>query len=334
MINTLTEEQASKLKIYRDRYLSLGLATGKCGRPLCEESVRTAYKCAGLEPPAIVMWLDSPLAGAIGSAMLSQVGDQVGDQVWAQVGDQVWAQVRAQVWAQVGAQVGNQVRAQVRAQVGNQVGAQVWAQVGAQVGKCGYGLQDANWVGFYLYFRDVVGIRLDQLEGLEGLLNCGWWWPFKNAVILTERPCSLFRDDNFRLHHESKLAIEYPDGWGVAVWHGTRIPSEWLSEKDPKLCLSWKNAEQRRCLCEMIGWDKIGEMVGAKKIHKDKYGILMELPASPATNEEPARFVEVINPTDQRKFWLPVPREMQRAKQAVAWTYEMDETEYAPLVRT
>jgi len=159
-LNKLTPEQAEKIQQVRDEWLRIGLSTERADRPRAEAGVRLAYEAAGLAPPKLVIWLDSPAAGAMGAALLAgttkvgkqvrdQVRDQVWDQVWAQVGaqvraqvwaqvrdqvrDQVWAQVGDQVWAQVWAQVRDQVRDQVWAQVGDQVGDQVRAQVGAQV---------------------------------------------------------------------------------------------------------------------------------------------------------------------------------------------------------
>ena len=112
MIDTLTVEQEAMLAQVRDEWLAVGLSTEPANRPAAEEGVRQAYRRAGMEPPSVVIWLGSPYAGCVASAMLSQ--DQVGAQVRAQVGDQVRAQVGAQVGAQVRDQVGAQVRAQVK----------------------------------------------------------------------------------------------------------------------------------------------------------------------------------------------------------------------------
>ena len=158
----------------------------------------------------------------VGDQVRDQVGDQVGDQVWDQVRDQVWAQVRAQVrdqvWDQVGDQVWDQVRAQVRDQVWDQVGDQVRDQVGDQVrdqvgdrvNKAGYGSHDASWLAFYAFFH-AVGLPglLEKLAGLLAMSRCGWWWPFKGAVILSDLPTRLeMLDGKLRL-------IEYADGFRV-----------------------------------------------------------------------------------------------------------------------
>ena len=150
-LTALTTDQATLLPAIRDEWMAVGLSTIPADRVAAEEGVKLAYRAAGLDPPRIIIWLNSPMAGAIGAAMLAsdqvgaQVWDQVGAQVWgaqvraqvwAQVWDQVWAQVRDQVRDQVGAQVRDQVRDQVRAQVRDQVRDQVGAQVWAQVRDC------------------------------------------------------------------------------------------------------------------------------------------------------------------------------------------------------
>ena len=56
------------------------------------------------------------------------------------------------------------------------------------------------------------------------MAECGWWWPFEGAVILTERPTQLHMDSEGKLHNPSGPAVLYPDGFSVYAWHGVRIP--------------------------------------------------------------------------------------------------------------
>ena len=203
-ITKLTPAQVARIPEVRDHWLSVGLSTERADRPRAEAGVRLAYEAAGLAPPKIIIWLDSPMAGAMGAALLT--GTKVaGAQVWDQVGDQVWDQVRAQVWAQVGAQVG----------------AQVWAQVYRAV----WGQHDAGWLSFYAYFADVLGLASAQrLRGLNEVAQAaGWWWPFSGAAILTERPTVIHRDTEGRLHSDTGPALIYPDGWGIWAVHGLRV---------------------------------------------------------------------------------------------------------------
>jgi hypothetical protein len=61
------------------------------------------------------------------------------------------------------------------------------------------------------------------------------------------------------------------------------------------------------------------------EIHRDKYGILYKAP-SPYGQ---MRFVRVEDSTGV--YWLTVPREMNTAKEAVAWTYGINAKEYNPV---
>jgi hypothetical protein len=65
---------------------------------------------------------------------------------------------------------------------------------------------------------------VDRLEGLSVVArNAGWWWPLESAVILTERPVSLTRNPDGKLHRLDEPAILYPDGWGVWMKDGVRV---------------------------------------------------------------------------------------------------------------
>jgi len=202
-IEKLTPQQESKLIEYRDKWLKIGLSTDKCDKEKAELAVIDSYKSAGLNPPKIFIWLRSPLEGVLGSFFLTKLPNLFR------------TQVRTQVWDQVGDQVGDQV----------------WAQVGEQVNKSGYGLHDANWLGFYEFFKNEVILNCtNRLEPLMRLAeHSGWWWPFENAVIFTEKPIKLFRNDRNQLHANGYKAIEYSDGFGIWALNGVRVP-QYLAE--------------------------------------------------------------------------------------------------------
>ena len=263
----------------------------------------------------------------VGDQVRAQVGDQVGDQVWAQVGAQVWDQVGDQVGDQVWAQVWDQVRDQVWAQVGDQVGDQVWAQV--------YGAHDASWLGFYDFFKSSLNLKnLTPIEGLTDLAkHCGWWAPYRGAVILQDRPSKILFDDQKRLHCEDGPAILYPDGFAIYSWHGVRYPQEWQENPlSPEKALKWGNLEQRRVACEMIGWHNILNKLNAVTIDKSTplIGELLEVQIPDIGSE---KFLRVHCGTG-REFALPVPPEMRTAHQANAWTYGLNTEDYHPEVRT
>ena len=304
----------------------------------------------------------------IKNLLKNPVGAQVADNVWAQVADQVraqvgdvWAQVADNVWAQVGAQVGAQVAdnvwAQVRAQVWDQVGAQVAdnvrAQVGAQVEDFGKNAQKgfnnygvaSLWCtlsAFASFFRDICHLTFPEevqkrLEINEALVSSvGWTWWHENVLVLSDRPKTLKRDDQGRLHCENGPALEYRDGWALHYWHGVSIPKEWVCGEKPsaKDAISWPQIEQRRAACELVGWANIIEELEARIIDTDddpEVGILMECAIPDAGNQ---RFLKVVCGTG-RSFVLPVPPSCETALEGNLWTYGIDANRsFIPEVRT
>ena len=158
------------------------------------------------------------------------------DQVRSQVGDQV----RSQVWGQVWDQVGDQVRDQVRDQVGDAV----WGQ------------HDAGFLSWCDAMQR-IGVNLDITGLSSAARNASWWWPLRDAVILTDRPDTLHRDPQGRLHCETGPALRYRDGWAIHAIHGVRVPADLIETGwDVKRTLEEDNAEVRRAAIELTGWDR------------------------------------------------------------------------------
>ena len=296
--------------------------------------------------------------------VLSQVWDQVGSQVGTQVWGQVVGQARNQVIDQVGTQVWGQVQGQVRNQVQDQVGDQVWDQVVGQVWdqvigqvrnqvlnqvrrqvkdqvyKCGYGAHDANWLGFYDFFSspDLLEKTTKPLKPMQDLAhNCGWWWPFEGAVILTEHPISITRDEEFRLHHDSKMALEYPDGWGIWAWHGIRVPKEIITEPEKITyddILDEQNVEMRRIKLERYGLPRYLKNVGAREVARDERGVLLHTDRMnewPGEDRDGARYVLVQDSSTDRQYALRVAPYVQTPSEGIAQTFGLTEKQYQPI---
>ncbi len=179
---------------------------------------------------------------------------------------------------------------------------------------------------------------LERLEINELLvMSCGWTWWHQNVLAISDRPKSIYQDDLGRLHHPAKKAIEYRDGWGFYAWHGVRIPAEWIESPaslTAEIAITWKNIEQRRAACEILGWTNILEKLNTRVVDKDddpQVGILLECEI-PGSGKE--RFLQVKCGTG-RNFCIPVPREMMSALHANMWTYGLDaDRSFIPEVRT
>ena len=310
-INRLTPAQEARLPEYRDKWLKIGLSTEPLDFEAAKKAVVKIYAAAGLQPPTVYYRMSSPLGCVVLATQLKSA------QVGAQVRDQVWAQVSAQVGAQVGVQVG--------------------VQVGAQAS----GSHDAAWLSFYDFcLRE---FNLEYVRPLEGLIelamHCGWWAPYKNAVILQDRHSILRRDSQHRLHCEDGLACGYPDGWGVYAWHGVRVPEQVIMRPETitvEQIRSESNVEMRRVMIERYSLDRYIDDSGAKIIHSSGDRILYkaELP-----NDEPIVTVRVLNSTPEpdgsiKSYFIRVPPGITDADAAVAWTFGMDKATYCPQVET
>ena len=202
-----------------------------------------------------------------------------------------------------------------------------------------YGSQDAHWLGFYQFFSKEVD--LDCVKPLEGMIelanHTGWLNVYEDAVVFQHRPEIIKFDAEKRLHCEDGPAIRYRDGYSLYSWHGTRIPSEWITNKSTltaKIAITWENIEQRRCACEILGWAKILKELDSKVIDEDhdpEIGTLLEV-TIPNVGKE--KFLRVLCGT-KREFALPVPPEMRSALEAQAWTWGMNKNEFViPEIRT
>lgn len=138
ILTALTPEQQALLPQVRDEWLAHGLACGPADRETAVLGIRMAYREAGLSEPPIVVWLDSPMAGAVGAVYLVGL-----------------------------------LRAGVRDQVRGQVGGQVWGQLST----CFWGQHDAGWLAFYDYFARCGVAGPERLAGLMTVAkSAGWCW--------------------------------------------------------------------------------------------------------------------------------------------------------------
>lgn len=188
----------------------------------------------------------------------------------------------------------------------------------------------ASWAAYISFFRDVMEWENPLLERFtidEDLVtSCGYVWWHKDVAIISDRPSLIKRDDQHRLHNEVGPSIAYRDGWEHWHWHGVMIPREWITDKaslTPSVALQWRDIEQRRVACEIVGWDNILDQLSGKTINANKdpeIGTLVEV-TLPDSGKE--RFLRVKCGTG-RRFAIPVPPTIRTALEANAWIYDID----------
>lgn len=96
------------------------------------------------------------------------------------------------------------------------------------------------------------------------------------------------------------------------------------------------NAELRRVMIEIYGWEKYLKKSGAKLVHEDDCGKLYR---KEVAESEAIQAVEVVNKTPEpdgslQKYLLRVPPEIQTAKAAVAWTFGLTKSQYELTMET
>jgi len=183
-----------------------------------------------------------------------------------------------------------------------------------------YGNMESYWVAFYKFFNDNFGICPEIEEMVPIIENVSWVLADDDTVYIVERPNLIKFDDEGRTHSETGPAIAYPDGFGVYIWHGQRVPEWWIMNPEKltdKEFFRHENAEMRKTIDEDVD---------------PEIGMLLEVDIPEIGRE---RFLKVLCGT-KREFAMPVPPEMTTAIQAQAWMLGFDNVDefMPPEVRT
>jgi hypothetical protein len=365
--DALTSEQRAALTRYRARWASIRRSTAPADRDAAEEGVRLAYRAAGLDPPARLVWCESPIAlSNLARRASTADGPNVKSAIINRPRRQVAARVRSRVAARVLALVASMV-SPADALVTSAADAVIHGTVredtsllelvrrsyplswstalNVLLGRQGFpfeavGQHELCWLATYDYLRDVFGLR-EETVPLAGLWQMarsfGWLQPHQRTCWLAERPDLLRGDARDRLHDASGPALRYPDGWSVWAWKGVEVP-RWLIERPEEITLETIDAESnvqvRRCMIEIMTPARYVALGGAARVAEDETGVLWRKRWLAA---DAWAAVEVINATPEpdgtrRHFFLQVPAHLRTAREAVAWTYGLRTKAYADLV--
>lgn len=156
---------------------------------------------------------------------------------------------------------------------------------------------------------------------------------YKEFIIKTFKSFKNTEEDEFencKNKNEARKTVDivFAEGWEEESMNNLKDFLLLVDENiDPSQIFEVKNAEIRRYLIKRVGYENIKEMVGAKVIHQDGNSELLEF-----NNGE--RYVKVKDSSTEREYLLYVPSQIQRCKQGVAWTFDLEESEYAPLIET
>jgi hypothetical protein len=164
--------------------------------------------------------------------------------------------------------------------------------------------------------------------------TCGWWWAFRGAVVLSEPPSEIHRDEHGRAHRADGPAIVYPDGFAVHAWHGVRVhPRVVAGDLTGAYWRVEPSAKVRCVIAERMGYARLLAEVPARAVHRDDAGTLwrIEEPGS----DDYGLGMSFVAPED---IWLlerpgtepgRVPPDTPDVPAAVAWAREHG-GDYAP----
>lgn len=250
MIKELTKEQEGQFQYYVDKWLDIGLSTEPLDLEGAKEGARLSYKIAGLTCPENFYSFPSPMSAVIGINMMHN-GYKIPDSV-------------------------NLLEYVETLPVKDYKIIMNYSELNIHLRGMIYGSQDAGWLSFYNFFSEKFPKIIEPLtKGLENIAQtCGWWSPYKKAVVFQDRPEVINFDENEVLHCENGPAILFRDGFSIYAWRGVTVPKEWIEDPNyltPKIALDIVDAEQRRCACEILGWDKVleDESLNPKVINED-----------------------------------------------------------------
>jgi hypothetical protein len=144
-IDKLTPEQIARLDEFRTKWFAIALSTDPADRFLAQEGVKQAYAAANLDPPAIFVWLRSPLEGFLVATLcevwaprwvfglripvVAKLRDKIWGPVSAKIGGRAWVTVKKQVWGRVM----DQTYARFRGLLDTPVWARGWAELGDRI---------------------------------------------------------------------------------------------------------------------------------------------------------------------------------------------------------
>jgi hypothetical protein len=282
------------------------------------------------------------LRASLWDSLVDSLRASLGDSLRASLGDSLWDSLQDSLQVSLRANLGDSLRDSLWASLWDSLQASPGYSLRAILWESYYGQQDSFWVAFYVFCRDIVGIRYDEEKSSDLDLwkdlcqSSGWWWCYRNYVIVCERPTVCRLDDNGVIHGEAGPAVAFADGWSVYAWHGTRIPREWIEEPETLTAhkaLQEENTERRLAACQILGWDRIISELNAKTVDKDDDEMIGELLEVNLPGSGKEKFLRVLCGTG-RRFCIPVEPTVRTAREANASSWGLESHEYHPEVRT
>ena len=349
------------------RRLAVGGAVGGAVRGAVGDAVDGAVDGAvggavdGAVRDAVGGAVDGAVRGAVGGAVDGAVDGAVGDAVDGAVDGAVGDAVGGAVDGAVGGAVDGAVRGAVRDAVDGAVRGAVRDAVERVISRRWYyrlgGRLWPTWQAYVAFFRDVVELDInseiwDRSRAYDDAQAAGWWWPFRDFVMVCEPPTEIHVEQvgptgwgSHRLHCETGPAVSWSDGWGVYSWRGTNVPAWVIESPTVAKAMSERNSEIRRCAFESIGWGQVLQEIDVEPIDTcpDPANAPHELKLYPLPDDvnpygQPVNLLLMTNGSPDRngvlrQYGETVPATITKADAAAGWQYGLNPSVYRQLER-
>jgi len=167
---------------------------------------------------------------------------------------------------------------------------------------------------------------------------------YEGIAFVCEYPVHSRLDPEHRFHDETDAALKFGDEFHAHFWHGRRVTREIIESPETitvELIEREKNVETRSILIERYGLERFLVDSGAKKVSEDECGVLYRkiFQSVDMMNDEALVVVMVNNSTPEpdgthKQYFLRVPPNVRTAREAVAWTFGLDEDDYFPQIES
>ena len=237
-------------------WIDQAVGVGVTDREKAAKGFVMAYAAIGLDPPEVV-WLTSPLSGAIAAAKLTSEKPIV-ERLFLKPLEEINKEISKKL-SSTDLDFYNDCLlhriSDVTAPMVTSLSDELIERAGALrmegaekvvqnlILEAMYGSMDASHLGAFDYlYRSQKIHECGKAQGLIRLAPyIGWYWPFEKQVIATELPTEILVDENKKLHAVDKMALSYADGFGVHVWHGVRVPPRAITTSNS---IDWKDIEK------------------------------------------------------------------------------------------
>jgi len=371
--HSLSSDQLALIPQVENEWFKICLDNAPIDRGEIREILGRLYALANKPAPENIIFCDSPLQISLAIGNLRVAQDTVRPQVSKLVQKQVSSQLGQKQVIQTQKQPTNKIfseqtkdytlnskglghhfyPAEVMPTILFEKVSDIWEQV--------YERSDSQFAGFkaidldqrypfndfgqfdeYLPWYDLLGRLGVDISKLIPRIDlgkaCGLGILFWDWAFISAKP-EFKVDGRGLLHCETGPSVRYPDGFSVFHLHGVHVPEKLVMSPETITISeieSESNVELRRLMIERYGQERYLMNSGAEEIHRDDFGILYR---KDFPEDQSLVMVKVVNSTPEpdgsfKDYFLRVPPEMERARQAVAWTFGKKEQEYAPVWQT